>query len=118
MAPKKSKQPFTEALIHEVQAYSSIWDIQSEHHKDVVINANAWTNILANLQASFSEEALAQEQLNSEEDIKSHWRNLRDTYRRKKQEEKEKSGAGRKKKKVWVSNIFIGLRRASKAYEL
>jgi len=102
MAPSKTKQPFTEALIQEVQAHSSIWDIRSNEHKDLVINSNAWRSILANLRDSYLEEDLAKHQLNSEEDLRSHWRNLRDTYRRQKQFLKAKSGSGQKKKKEWV----------------
>ena len=102
MAPKKSKQPFTEALIQEVQAHPSIWDIRSKHHKDVVINGNAWSNILANMRATFSEENLEEHRLNCEDNLKGGWRNLRDTYRRKKQELKAKSGSGNKKKTEWT----------------
>ena len=101
MAPKKSKLPFSEALIQEVQAYASIWDTRSKHHKDVVINGNAWSNILANMRATFSEGSLEEHRLNSEENLKSSWRNLRDTYRRMKLNSRGKSGSGCKKKTEW-----------------
>ncbi len=104
MAPKRGKRQLTEALILEVQSYPSIWDKGSSQHKDFVINHNAWRNIFLNMKSSFTAEDLEANQLNSEEDIKNHWRNLRDTFVRKIREMKGKSGAGTedlKGKKEW-----------------
>ena len=96
MAPRKSKQQLSELIILEVQNHPSLWDKRCKDFKDFVVTSNAWENILLNLTASFSAEDLRSQQLKSEEDIKKHWRNLRDTYRKKKKEEKGQSGAATK----------------------
>jgi hypothetical protein len=94
MAPSKKKAPFTEALIHEVQDHSSIWDKRSKDYKNIFIASNAWREIYENLKSAFPAEDLAAQKLDSVEGIKDHWKNLRDTYARTKKKTRGKSGAG------------------------
>ena len=94
MAPSKQKGRLTEALILEVQAHPSIWNKTIKEYKDVGIKSNAWQNILANMRSSFTSDELVASNLYSIEGVKSHWKNLRDTYTRKKKESEGKSGAG------------------------
>ena len=104
MAPSKKKQVFTEALISDIQSHRALWDKTCEDHKDAGVCANAWNDIKANLGSSHSEEALRDVNLHTLKGIKSHWKNLKDTYRTKKKEAKGKSGAGRdqvKNPKEW-----------------
>ena len=95
MAPSKKKQKFTEALIQDIQFHPALWDKTNKDHKDVMVCANAWNDIQANLQASHSGEALRDVNLHTVKGIKSHWKNLQDTYKTKKRKAKGKSGAGR-----------------------
>ena len=99
MAPSKKKQIFTETLILDIQSHRALWDKTSKDHKDIGMCANAWNDIKANLEASHSEEVLRSVNLNTVKGIKSHWKNLQDTYRTKKRQSKGKSGAGREQVK-------------------
>ena len=93
MAPSKKKAPLTKALIHEVQDHPAIWDKRSKDYKNIVASANAWQEILSNLEETFSKEQLSDNNLSCIEDIKSHWQNLRKVYGQKKA--RGTSGAGK-----------------------
>ena len=96
MAPAKKKQIFTEALILDIQTHRALWDKTCKDHKDIALCGNAWKDIQANLEASHSKDVLRDVNLDTLKGIKSHWKNLKDTYRTKKYEAKGKSGVGRK----------------------
>ena len=84
MAPSKKKAPLTKALIHEVQDHPSLWDKRSKDYKNIIVSANAWKEILFNLEATFSPEQLSDNNLSCIEEIKKHWQNLRNVYVKKK----------------------------------
>ena len=99
-----SRQELVQAFILEVQAHPAIWNKTSQDFKDARMKENAFEEILANLTISFSNTDLVQKLLSSVEEARKFWRNIKDTYVRKKRETKGKSGAGLndvKGKKDW-----------------
>ena len=94
MAPSKQKAALTSFLIDEMQSHPSLWNKKASDYKNIHIKCNAWSDILVNLQSSFSEEDLARSHLQTVKDLKDHWRNLRNTYSRKRTEAQGKSGTG------------------------
>ena len=53
MSPRKKKETILEFLVNEVQEHESLWKKTSKDYKDVFVKANAWREILSNLQSSF-----------------------------------------------------------------
>jgi len=100
-----SRQKLVEAFILEVQYRPAIWNKQSGDFKDLRVKDNAWDDILANLAASLPDNEFLPKILGSVDEARKFWRNLKDTYVRKKREAKGKSGAGLKDvkqpKKEW-----------------
>ncbi len=94
MAPAKQKAALTSFLIDEVQGHPAIWNKTVKDYKNVIVKSNAWSSILMNLENSFDADELSRNQLQTIKNLKNHWRNLRDTYGKKKNESKGKSGAG------------------------
>jgi hypothetical protein len=92
MIPAKKREKLSEALIDEVQAHPSLWDKTCADYKDYVVNVNAWQEILANLKDIFKNDSAISSLIKTVDDVKSLWKNLRDTYTRNKR--KEKSGSG------------------------
>lgn len=94
MAPSKRKERLTEALILDLQVHPSLWNKRCKDYKDSGMRSNAWFDILSNMKSSFDNNLLSNNNLGTVEGIKSHWKNLRTTYKRKKREAEGKSGAG------------------------
>jgi hypothetical protein len=94
MAPAKQKAALTAFVIDEVQGHPAIWNKTVADYKNSMVKSNAWLSILNNLEQSFDADELIRNQLSTLKDVKNHWRNLRDTYGKKKNESKGKSGAG------------------------
>ena len=111
MAPAKKHEHFTDAVIVEVQNHPSLWDKRHKDYKDIVVKSNDWHNIFANLSATYQEDTAFSDFIGSVDDIKNIWKNVRDTYTRKKKKAKVQSGAGLqdvKAERGWV--FFEALR--------
>ena len=93
MAPAKKHLRVTETIIQEVQNHPSLWDKRHKNYKDFVVNSNAWEEILANVKSEFSNEDTL-EQIETIDELKNIWKNVRDTYTRRKKKAKGQSGAG------------------------
>ena len=111
MAPAKKHEHFTDAVIVEVQNHPSLWDKRHKDYKDIVVKSNDWHNIFANLSATYQEDTAFSDFIGSVDDIKNIWKNVRDTYTRKKKKAKGQSGAGLQDVKAeWGWVFFEALR--------
>ncbi len=88
------KKMLLEFLISEVQKHESTWNKLSNDYKNAFVKVNSWTDILENLRSAFPEEDCIRFKLNTIEGLKANWKNLRDSYLKRKKAIKGKSGAG------------------------